>query len=309
MKKWIVFPLALLLSFSLHANNGDTLDLDDLKQLLIYDSINKAMSYETGVITLPNGIAQLNVPAGFKFLNQEQSRYVLSDLWGNPPDMDVLGMIFPEDKGPLSDSMYAFVIRYEAIGYVKDSDADDIDYDELLKDMQDSEAEVNKERKKLGYPTVHIVGWAQMPFYDKANKVLHWAKEIEFGGDENHTLNYDVRILGRKGILSLNAVAGMSELPLVKQNIDKVLHIATFTEGNRYADFDSNIDEVAAYGIGGLVAGKVLAKAGFFALIAKFLKPILLGIAGLGALIFRFVKRKKPDEPAYEQSAADQTNG
>lgn len=105
---------------------------------------------------------------------------------------------------------------------------------------------------------------------------MHWAKNLHFGDEENNTLNYDVRVLGRKGVLSLNAVASMNELPLVQQNIDKVLAMAEFTDGNRYADFsESNGDKIAAYGIGGLVAGKILLKVGFF---AKFLKIIVAGV-------------------------------
>jgi LPXTG-motif cell wall-anchored protein len=110
-----------------------------------------------------------------------------------------------------------------------------------------------------------------------------------------------VRILGRKGVLSLNAVAGVHELPLVKKDIDQVLKIASFTEGNQYKDFDSNVDEVAAYTIGGLVAGKVLMKVGFFALILKNIKLVIIGVAALGAGIFKFFRRKKkPEELAYE---------
>ncbi|MEI9946724.1 MAG: DUF2167 domain-containing protein [Chitinophagaceae bacterium] len=55
--------------------------------------------------------------------------------------------------------------------------------------------------------------------------------------------------------------------------------IAEFTDGNRYADFNDNTDKVAAYTVGGLVAGKILLKIGFF---AKFWKLILLAIAGIG---------------------------
>ncbi len=38
-----------------------------------------------------------------------------------------------------------------------------------------------------------------------------------------------------------------------------------------YGDFDSNIDKVAAYGIGGLVAGKLAAKVGLLVAAKKFL--------------------------------------
>ena len=301
MKKLIVFSLAVLATFTLRAGDEDSLDARK-----IMDSIDASMRYETGMVKLNNGVAQLNIPQGFKFLNAEQSQYVLSTLWGNPPDNSVLGMIFPENGGALVDSNYAFIITYEEEGHVDDKDAAKLDYDDLLKEIQSGETETNKERQKMGYPSIHIVGWAAKPFYDKANKRLHWAKEIAFGGEEDHTLNYNVRILGRKGVLVLNAVSGMNELKLVQQDIDKVLQIPTFTEGNKYTDFDSNIDEVAAYGIGGLIAGKVLAKAGFLAVLLKFGKFIIIGIAALGGIIFKFFKRKKKDELVYEAPPAGQ---
>lgn len=51
----------------------------------------------------------------------------------------------------------------------------------------------------------------------------------------------------------------------------------------RYADFNPDIDEVAAYGVGALIAGKVAAKAGLFkGLIALLLaSKKLLVIAGI----------------------------
>lgn len=123
-----------------------------------------------------------------------------------------------------------------------------------------------------------------------ANTVVSLKDDLSYSASiaENNTLNYDVRVLGRNGILSLNAIASMSELPLVKKNIDKVLSMAQFAPGNTYADFDSSTDDKAAYTIGGLVAGKVLAKVGFFALLAKFSKLIIAAIVGA----FVFIKKK-----------------
>lgn len=293
MKKLIFTLVAILATRLLFAGDKDSLDLAKY-----FDSVRSALKYETGTINLPNKVAKLSVPAGFKFLNAAQSKYVITELWGNPPREDVDGMIFPVNADPFSDSSYAFIVSYDAMGYVKDEDADEMDYDKLLKQMQEEEPEENKERVKKGYSTIHMVGWAQKPYYDKENKVLHWAKELKFGDDGGvHTLNYDVRILGRKGILSLNAVGTMAELPLVKKDIDQVLHMATFTEGNAYKDFDSNIDEVAAWTIGGLVAGKLLAKAGILVLLAKFWKLIAVGVVAAGGFIMKLIKRKKNEEP------------
>jgi uncharacterized membrane-anchored protein len=276
------------------------------------DSVEKAMTYSTGVVTIPEANATLRIPAGFKFLNAEQSRFVVHDVWNNPGGSDVLGMIFPASGSPFADSSYAFVVTFDAMGYVKDDDAKDIDYAEMLKSGQEEEKAENEERKKAGYEPIHWVGWAQAPYYDANGKVLHWAKELKFGNDTQtpNTLNYDIRILGRKGVLSLNAVATMSELPMVKKDIAAVLGMASFDDGYAYKDFDSNTDEIAAYTVGGLVAGKVLAKAGFFALLLKGWKFILIGIIAAWAAIKRFVLRKKEtveEEPASTDTADETT--
>ena len=262
------------------------------------DSVTKAMKYQQGVITLKGDFAKLNVPAGFKFLNAEQSQYILHDIYGNPEDTTVLGMIFPENSTPYTDSSFVFVVSFDDMGYVKDDDAKDVDYDEMLKQIQDGEPEENKQRIAEGYPSIHMAGWAQKPYYDDNRKVLHWAKDFVFGdSDGEHTLNYDVRVLGRRGVLSLNAIASMHELPMVKANIDKILGMATFTEGNAYADFDDKTDKIAAYTIGGLVAGKILAKVGFWALIVKFWKLIAAGVAAAYYGIRKWLTgRKRPEE-------------
>jgi uncharacterized membrane-anchored protein len=299
----LTLPLMLVLSIFAYAH--DPADSTEIYQKIYFhfiDSVNKAMVYSTGKIKPEDGHVMLNIPEGFKYLNKDQSKYVLTKVWNNPESSadEVIGMIFPADAGPFTDSSYAFVITYSEIGYVKDEDADKINYDDLMKNIQEEEKTENEKRTKAGYPTIHIVGWAEKPYYDKQKKTLHWAKEIEFGGEDgSHTLNYEIRILGRKGMLSLNAVGKMYNLPLVNQQISKVLDVASFTEGNSYIDFDPKIDKVAAWTIGGLVVGHLLAKAGILALIVKFLAPlwkfIVLAFAGLGAWFKKKLGRKKEE--------------
>lgn len=297
MKKSMLFLVAIfaIISSSFAKGEKDSLEAVMEIQQKFVDSVEKAMNYQTGVVALEGGFAKLNIPTGFKFLNAEQSNYVISELWGNPPRKDVLGMLFPADGGPFAEKSYAFIISFDAMGYVKDGDADDINYDDMLKEMQKEEVEENKTRAQQGYAPIHIVGWATKPFYDKNNKVLHWAKNLKFGDEQGNTLNYDVRILGRKGVLSMNAVATMNELDLVKKDIDKVLQIPSFTEGNMYKDFDSNVDNVAAWTVGGLVAGKMLMKVGFF---AKFWKFILIGLVAVGAGVKKLFGKKSSGEEA-----------
>lgn len=244
------------------------------------DSIESTLEFETGTIYLKDGIARLVVPEGYKYLNPEGSQSVLEDLWGNPPE-ETLGMLFPEDMMPTSEVFtYAIDISFEEEGYIEDDDAEDIDYDELLESMQQDIRDANPARVEMGYEPMELVGWAAAPFYDATEKKLHWAKEITFGDAEINTLNYNIRILGRKGFLTMNVIGDIDVLPMVNQDLDQVLASVEFEDGNKYSDFDPDIDEVAAYGIGGLIAGKVLAKAGFFAAILKFWKVIALGVVG-----------------------------
>lgn len=246
----------------------------------LWDKIDR----QKGEIKLPGNIATLNVPDTFFYLNPRDSETVLTKIWGNPPGNKTLGMLFPAGSTPFDSQTYGVTIEYEADGYVSDDDAEDIDYDELLQKMKEGTAEASKQRIKQGYEAIELVGWAARPYYDKSSHKLHWAKEIKFADDPNHTLNYNIRILGRKGVLVLNFIAGMDQKPIIDKNLDKVLAIANFDTGSRYEDFNPDMDTVAAYGLGTLIAGKVALKSGFLVAALLFLKKFaVLIIVGIGA--------------------------
>jgi uncharacterized membrane-anchored protein len=72
------------------------------------------------------------------------------------------------------------------------------------------------------------------------------------------------------------------------------------------------MDTVAAVGIGGLVAGKVLAKLGFLGLLAKFFAPLLkfgkLGFVAIAAgfsALWRFITGRKKEEETSAEIAED----
>lgn len=60
---------------------------------------------------------------------------------------------------------------------------------------------------------------------------------MAFGGEAEHTLNYNIRILGRRGVLILNAVADMKQLPSIRKETRGVLSAVEFEEGHRYQDY------------------------------------------------------------------------
>lgn len=263
------------------------------------DSMEQTLHYQYGQIRIADNKIVINIPDGFKFLDGPQANKVLEEIWGNPKsEVQSLGMILPVDQRIMTTSNvgYVFNIQYEEGGHIKDDDAEDIDYDDLLKEMKTDAVEENKKRTSGGYPAIDIVGWASKPFYDNNQKILHWAKELKFGNEPGNTLNYNIRFLGRNGTLLLNAVAQMPSLPLVQKDINQVIGMVHFTPGNEYKDFNPGVDKVAAITIGGLIAGKVLAKVGFLALIVKFWKIIALAVAGFFGFIWKRFKRKKEEE-------------
>lgn len=247
------------------------------------------LEYKRGRVVLPGDVATLDVPENFRYLSPEQSDKILVEAWGNPPGAKTLGMLFPSDVSPISEEGWGVIITY--------SDASGIDYNELLKQMKDDTTENNKEREKQGYEPITLHGWAASPRYDASTHKLYWARELSVPGAPQHTLNYDVRILGRKGVLSFNAVAQMSRLGDIEESMKQVMAFSDFNAGRRYADFDSKTDNLAAYGIGALVAGKIAAKVGFFKLILGALiaakKLVIVAIAAVGGFIARLFGRKK----------------
>jgi uncharacterized membrane-anchored protein len=259
-----------------------------------------SLDFQKGNITLPGGVASLMLPEQFHYLSPEDTERVLVVAWGNPPGNETLGMIVKGPDAVLADDGWAVVIGYEQDGHVSDEDADAIDYQELLADMQADTRESNAAREEAGYGEIELVGWAAPPRYDSAAKKLYWAKELRFGDIPVNTLNYNVRVLGREGVLVLNLVATMPQLEEIESVIPNVLAMTNFNPGYRYADFDPSVDELAAYGVAALIAGKVASKAGLFAKIGVILLAlkkfwIFIAIA-IGAGIARLFRRSRSKE-------------
>ncbi len=267
----------------------------------------------TGKVGLPEARATLDLGEEYIFYGKEDAAKILVNLWGNPPQAaeGVLGLVMPKGSTPASDAWGA-VVTFEETGYISDEDAATTDYDELLSQMQEGTNEANTARAEAGYPTIALVGWAERPAYDKANHSVVWAQNLRFSDSDKNGLNYDVRTLGRYGVLSLNLISSMDKLGEVRLAAKQFAQHASFDAGARYGDFDPATDAVAEYGIGGLIAAgagvAVAKKLGLFGTIGvfllKFLKPILVGVALLGAGAWQAFKgrlfgRKEEEEPYY----------
>jgi uncharacterized membrane-anchored protein len=261
------------------------------------------LHYQTGTITLKDGLATIDLTDDFRFLGPDDAKAVLEQLWGNPPGLKPLGMIVPPGERLIGSNSWAIVVSYQNDGYVKDADADKINYNDMLKEMQRATAQASKQRVKEGYPSMEFVGWAEQPRYDSATHKMFWARELRFGNSEDETLNYNIRVLGRRGVLVLNAVASMREFPEIRAQTPAIVKMVEFNSGNRYTDFNGSTDKVAAYGLAALVAGGVLAKLGGFKLLIAGLiaakKFILIAFAAVvGFFRKRFGRKGAPPDAA-----------
>lgn len=270
------------------------------------EQIEASLAYQNGKITLPGALAALDLPPGFRYLDPADADRVLVLGWGNPPDSQkTLGMIVPADISPLSRAGWGVLITYDGNGHVPDGDADDIEYDALLKEMQAAVLDENAARKEQGYGAMNLLGWAEAPRYDKASKKLYWAQQYTSEGTPGVSLNYNIRVLGREGVLVLNAVAGMEQFEHIKKEMKHVTAFTDFMPGNRYADFNSKTDKTAEYGLAALVAGGVAAKLGLFAKLFAFLlaskKLIIIGVGAIGLGIARFLKGKSDGKVNLEK--------
>jgi uncharacterized membrane-anchored protein len=256
-----------------------------------------SLSFSQGDVDLKDGLAKIALGDRYRYLGAEDTERVLVDAWGNPPGQSALGMIFPAGMGPLDDASWAVVVKYQEDGYVADDEAADMDYAALLDEMKEGARESNEARREAGFATVELVDWAEPPRYDAGNHKLYWAKRLAFEGNEEHTLNYDIRILGRRGVLVLSAVGGISQIDDIRTGMQDVLGIVEFNSGHRYTDFDATADQVATYGLGALIAGGVAAKTGMLAKLGVLLlagkKVIGIGILAVGGLVARVFGRRK----------------
>lgn len=259
-------------------------------------ALDASLEYQTGLVDLGGGLATLTLPDTLRFLDPTHTERLLVEGWGNPDGAGTLGMIVPGETSPLSGDGWGVVVSYEEEGWVSDEDADSIDYDALLEEMKSGTEAENDARSQQGFGRVELVGWAERPRYEPSSHKLFWAKELAFEGSPSNTLNYNVRVLGRRGVLVLNAVASMEQIELIRGVMPAVITAAEFAPGNRYADYEPGSDRVATYGIAALVAGGIAAKSGLFGKLAVLLlagkKLLIPGLAAVAAAVAALWRRR-----------------
>ncbi len=259
-------------------------------------------------VDLGNDIAQLELPEGYAFAGPDDARTILRNM-GNRPVGNELGLLIPNAQ----EQNWFLVFSWQPVGFVKDDEKDKIDADAILKNIQEATEEGNAWRKENNLPAMHVTGWAEPPRYDERTHNLVWATlaESEGGG---RSANYNMRLLGRHGIVSATLVEDPELLATSKPFAYAAMEQFSFKPGSKYSEWKQG-DKVAEYGLTALVAagaGATAAKLGFFGFLSKLLakggKAIVAGalvlLAGLrkvwSSLFGRPEEAKVTGEPPRE---------
>ncbi len=238
-------------------------------------------------------LAEIQVPAGFMLTGKDGTQKLMRAM-GNPAGDSELGLLAP------TNLEWFVVFEFSNVGYVKDDDKDKLNPDAILKSIKDGTEASNKQREKMGSRPIHVVGWDKSPTYNPESHNLEWAIRAESGGDQ--ILNYNTRLLGRKGVMEANLVVEPSKLAETLPIYSDLLKTYSYTEGERYAEYRQG-DKLAKYGLAALITGGAAAvaiKTGLFAsLILMFKKAgklLILGVIAIGVWIKKlFTGRQKSD--------------
>ncbi|MHB2018875.1 MAG: DUF2167 domain-containing protein [Candidatus Xenobia bacterium] len=249
------------------------------------------------VVTLGSNLATVNVPKGILYFNKDDTQTLLRKS-KNLVSGNEVGAFVSSSR----DDHFAIVAEYEDEGHVKDDDAGKINADDLLKQLKDGNEDANADRKKQGYPELHVMSWADPPGYDAVRHQLHWAINVQ--GDRGKSVNYFVRALGRTGVLSFDLICDPSLLNPSKTHLDALMDKTAYLAGNRYEDFKVG-DHDSGKNLTGLILGggalAVAAKLGLFAKLGKLLiwvllafkKMIIVGVAAVGSFFAKLRGKKK----------------
>lgn len=190
-------------------------------------------------------MAQVVVPSGFRFAGAEDTRKLMQ-AYQNPVSGKELGLLGP------SDLDWFVVFEFDDVGFVKDDDRNSLNTAKLLQAIRTGTNDANKERTKRGWPTMEIERWEQPPFYDPETHNLTWAIRAKTG--DSTIINYNTRVLGRKGVMRVTLVADPEDLEVATREFKNCMKQFEFLAGNRYTEF-VNGDKLARYGLSTLVSG------------------------------------------------------
>jgi uncharacterized membrane-anchored protein len=233
-------------------------------------------------------IAEARIPAGYIFTGAEGTRNMM-EASQNPPSGKEVGLIGPAELN------WFLLFEFDDIGYVRDDEKNSLDAEAMLKSIIAGNNNANRERLKRGWKVMNITGWEQTPRYNSQTHNLEWA--IRGESERIPIINYNTRLLGRGGVMSVVLVTDPEELNDTLPRAKNIIDNFTFKQGQTYQEF-RNGDKIAEYGLTALVVGgaaAVAVKTGIFKWLWKIVVVVFIAIVGLFKSIFYRIFPKKSE--------------
>jgi uncharacterized membrane-anchored protein len=240
---------------------------------------NKVQLFDNSTFAVPDGYVFLNPADTAKLENITHNLSGATEYFLAPKDM-----------------RWGAHFSFKDDGYVKDDEK--IDAAGLLENIKTNTEAANKARRERGWDEMAVIGWQVPPHYDTQTNRLEWAVTGKDIKTNTEVVNFNTRILGRGGVMSVVLIADPQDLSAATNDFKSTLAGFEYLPGKRYAEYKPG-DKVAKYGLAALVTGGAAAiavKTGLWkvivgALVAgwKFIAAAVVAV--FGGLAKRF-KRK-----------------
>ncbi|HEX2570850.1 MAG TPA: DUF2167 domain-containing protein [Polyangia bacterium] len=247
------------------------------------------IKFQNGPLTGKLGnLATIQIPEGYLFVEGKAESAKFVEATQNFPTHRELGVLVP-----LNGGKWWLLFEFDDVGYVKDDEKDKLDADAILNSMKEATNAGNEERRKRGWGELQVTGWYQAPRYNNETHNLEWAARVH--GKDGDSINYEIRLLGRRGVMSAQLIGSPEETDKAVPELRKLLTGFTYLKEESYAAYRSG-DKVAEYGLTALIAGGTLAVAAKSGLLGKLWKLIVAGFVALAGAVKRLFGGRKKEE-------------
>lgn len=226
--------------------------------------------------------AEIELGDDYVFLDGEDTRELMEYV--GQADPLAVGVVAP--KAESQD--WSIIFSYDPIGYVKEDEKESLDSQAILQSIKEATEEGNKIRIERGFPALNVIGWYEEPHYDADSHNLVWVLLAEEADTQIQIVNYNIRLLGRHGVMQVILVSDPATLATTRAYLDDIIAHFSWKQGKSYAEWVAG-DKVAEIGLTALIVGGAAAAA--TGLLGQIWRFLVAGVAAIVAAIGGLIRR------------------
>ena len=175
-------------------------------------------------------VAQIQLPAGYLFLDGAGTRALMKKS-GEPVSGNEMGLIVP------TNANWSVVFEFNDVGYVKDDDKDKLDPRQAACFHQGRHGRGEQAARTPRHSADRNRRLGAEARIQPAKRTILRAIRATSGGEP--LLNYNTRILGRKGVMEVVLVCDPDQLATTLPKFKDLLSKYSFQTGQSYAEYHS----------------------------------------------------------------------